>query len=215
MVASGDRAGSTLGLTNRPVLLEGRSASDGGLVGAGVGADSVDTAIAGDGTELSDTRLTGAARVVRAVRLDNVVLGLGAVDPAVDGEVRASAGGVRGGVGDGASSTSGPTKAGDEVAIDAVGPVHGVGAGVLVVGELAQIAVVVLDVVDATGTGTLNLSCLISKMVSNRIDHRGDRTSIGLLASASASATGAATAATARAAMVAKNFMLERVGMIV
>jgi hypothetical protein len=56
---------------------------------------------------------------------------------------------------------------------------------------------------------------LISKMVSDRIDHRGDRTSIGLLASASASATGAATAATTRAAMVAKNFMSKRVGMIV
>jgi hypothetical protein len=47
-------------------------------------------------------------------------------------------------------------------------------------------------------------------MVLNRVVHRRDRTSTGLLASASASATGAATAATARAAMVAKNFMLKR-----
>ena len=64
VVASGDRAGSALGLANRPVLLEGGSTSDGGLVGAGVGADSVDTAITGDGTELGDTRLAGAAGVV-------------------------------------------------------------------------------------------------------------------------------------------------------
>jgi hypothetical protein len=75
---------------------------------------------------------------------------------------------------------------------------------------LSKVAVVVLDVVDATGAGTLNLSCLISEMVLDRVVHRKDRTSIGLLASASASATGAATAATARAAMVAKNFMLKR-----
>jgi hypothetical protein len=75
---------------------------------------------------------------------------------------------------------------------------------------LSKVAVVVLDVVDATGAGTLNLSCLISEMVLDRVVHRKDRTSIGLLASASASATGAATAATARAATVAKNFMLKR-----
>jgi hypothetical protein len=75
---------------------------------------------------------------------------------------------------------------------------------------LSKVAVVVLDVVDATGAGTLNLSGLISKMVLNRVVHRRDRTSTGLLASVSASATGAATAATARAAMVAKNFMLKR-----
>lgn len=105
VVASGDRAGCALGLADRPVLLEGRCTSDGGLVGTGVGADSVDAAITGDGTELSDTRLAGAAGVVRAVGLDNVVLGLGAVDPAVDGEVRATSGLVVGGVGDGASST--------------------------------------------------------------------------------------------------------------
>jgi hypothetical protein len=105
VVASGDRAGRALGLADRPVLLEGGSTSDGGLVGAGVGADSVDAAITGDSTELGDTRLAGAAGVVRAVGLDNVVLGLGAVDPAVDGEVRATGGLVVGRVGDGAGST--------------------------------------------------------------------------------------------------------------
>jgi hypothetical protein len=105
VIASGDRAGRALGLADRPVLLEGGSSSDGRLVGAGVGADSVDTAIAGDGTELSDTGLAGATGVVRAVRLDNVVLSLGAVDPAVDGEVRATGGLVVGGVGDGAGGT--------------------------------------------------------------------------------------------------------------
>jgi hypothetical protein len=45
VVASGDRAGRALGLADRPVLLEGGGTSDGGLVGTGVGADSVDTAI--------------------------------------------------------------------------------------------------------------------------------------------------------------------------
>lgn len=87
MVASGDRAGGALGLADRPVLLEGGSTSDGRLVSAGVGADSVDATITGDGSELGDTGLASAAGVVRAVRLDDVVLGLGAVDPAVDGEV--------------------------------------------------------------------------------------------------------------------------------
>jgi hypothetical protein len=80
---------------------------------------------------------------------------------------------------------------------------------------LSKVAVVVLDVVDASGAGTLNLSCLISKMVWDRVVHRGDRTSMGLLASASASATGAATAATAKAAMVAKNFMLKNLERLV
>jgi hypothetical protein len=214
VVASGDRAGRALGLADRPVLLEGGGTSDGGLVGTGVGADSVDTTITGDGAELSDTRLASAAGVVRAVRFDNVVLSLGAVDPAVDGEVGATSGLVVGGVGDGASSTSRPTETDDEIAVDAVVPVHGVGASVGVGGELTKVTVVVLDVVDATRAGTLDLSCLISKMVLDSVIHRENLTSMGLLASASASATGAATAATARAAMVAKNFMLKRVGKI-
>lgn len=158
MVASGDRAGGALGLADRPVLLEGGSTRDGGLVGTGVGADSVDAAIAGDSAELSNTRLAGAAGVVRAVGLDNVVLGLGAVDPAVDGKVGTTRSLVVGRVGDGASGTSRPTETNDKVTVDAVVPVHGVSASVGVGGELSKVAVVVLNVVDATGASTLDLS---------------------------------------------------------
>lgn len=160
VVSSGDGTRSTLGLANGPVLLEGGSTSDGRLVGAGVGADSVSSAIAGERAKLGDTRLTSTAGIVRAVGLDDVVLGLGRVDPAVDGEVGAAAGLVVGGVGDGAGSAGLPADADDEVAADALSPVHGVGAGVHIAGELTEVAVVVLDVVDAAGTGTLDLLLL-------------------------------------------------------
>lgn len=88
MVGGGDGAGGTLALPDRPVLGEGGSASDRGLVGASVGALNVGRAIGGDTAELGHA---GRAGVEATVALDDVVLGLGAVDPAVDGEVRAAA----------------------------------------------------------------------------------------------------------------------------
>lgn len=84
VVGGGDGAGGTLALPNRPVLGEGGSASDGRLVGAGVSAESVGRAVGGDGAELGHA---GRAGVEATVALDDVVLGLRAVDPAVDGEV--------------------------------------------------------------------------------------------------------------------------------
>ena len=47
------------------------------------------------------------------------------------------------------SSTRRPAEADDEIAADAVVPVHGERASALAVGELTQVAVVVLDIVDA------------------------------------------------------------------
>lgn len=91
MVTRSNRAGSALALANRPVLLESRSTSDGRLVGANVGAHSVSSAVAVHGAELGDAGRS-STRVVRAVSLDNVVLGLGRVDPAVNTEVRAASG---------------------------------------------------------------------------------------------------------------------------
>jgi hypothetical protein len=88
VVGSGDSAGSTLVLPDRPVLGESGGSSNGGLVGAGVGAESVGGTIRGDRAELGHA---GGAWVEAAVGLDDVVLRLRVVDPAVDGEVRAAA----------------------------------------------------------------------------------------------------------------------------
>ena len=99
VVVDGDRAGGALVLADREELGEGAGTSYGGLVVAGVGADLVGTSVRGDRAQA----LGLTAGVVGAVGLDNVVLGLGRVDPAVHSKVRARAGGVIGGrVGDGA-----------------------------------------------------------------------------------------------------------------
>ena len=90
VVGSGDGTGSTLVLTDRPVLGEGGGTSDRGLVGASVGAESVDGTVRGDRPKLGHA---AGARVEGAVALNDVVLGLGVVDPAVDGEVRAAVAG--------------------------------------------------------------------------------------------------------------------------
>lgn len=101
VVRGGDRARGALVLPDRPVLGEGAGASNGRLVGASVGAQSVSGAIRRDGTELGHSRRT---RVETTVVLDDVVLGLRVVDPAVDGKVRAAAARLVGsGVGDGSA----------------------------------------------------------------------------------------------------------------
>ncbi len=87
VVGSGDGTGSALVLTDRPVLGEGGGTSDRGLVGASVGAEGVDGTVRGDRAELGHA---AGARVEGAVALNNVVLGLRVVDPAVDSEVRAA-----------------------------------------------------------------------------------------------------------------------------
>ena len=102
VVGSGDGTGSTLVLTDRPVLGEGGGTSDGGLVGASVGAEGVDGAIRSDRAKLGHA---AGARVEGAVALNNVVLGLRVVDPAVHSEVGAA---VTGRVGTGV--LDGPVK---------------------------------------------------------------------------------------------------------
>lgn len=83
VVGHGDGAALALALTDRPVLGESAGTGDGWLVGTGVCADGIGAAIGLDGAEV----LSVLARVVGAVGLDYVVLGLRRVDPAVDREV--------------------------------------------------------------------------------------------------------------------------------
>lgn len=86
VVGRSDSARSALRGADRPVLRKGAGAGNRGLVDTLVGADSVAAAVRLDSTELS----RAGARVVATVAFDNVVLGLGRVDPAVDGEVGAA-----------------------------------------------------------------------------------------------------------------------------
>jgi hypothetical protein len=81
-------AADTLGGTDRPVLLESAGSIDGGLVGTGGDGDIVCAAV---GLEAALARRT-AAGVVRAVRLNNVVLYERVASPAVDGEVTVALG---------------------------------------------------------------------------------------------------------------------------
>lgn len=101
VVGGVDGARGSLVLPDRPVLGECACASDGRLVGASIGAQSVTRAVRGDGAELGDSR---RARVETTVVLDDVILGLRVVDPTVDGEVRAAAARLVGSrVGDGSA----------------------------------------------------------------------------------------------------------------
>ena len=83
MVASGDGSGRTLLLANGEELLEGAGAGDRWLVVAGTGANVVGASVRRDCAQALEPR----ARVVVAIVLNDVVLGLGVVDPAVDGQV--------------------------------------------------------------------------------------------------------------------------------
>jgi hypothetical protein len=83
VVAGGNRPRRTLVLANGEVLLKGAGTRNRRLVVTGVGADLISASIRREGSEA----LSSAARVVIAVVLDDVVLGLGRVYPAIDGEV--------------------------------------------------------------------------------------------------------------------------------
>lgn len=85
MVGSGDRSTNTVRSANRPVLLKGRSALDGRLIGASCLVDVVGSAVARDAAFLCRTR--AGSGVVVAVGVDDVVFDEGAGGPAVDGEV--------------------------------------------------------------------------------------------------------------------------------
>ena len=91
-----DGAAGAVVLADGPVLLKGRGAVDGGLVGAGGLEDVVDAAVDGDGALEGG----GGGGVVGPEGLDNVVLNQRAAGPAVDGEVAVSVGAEGSGVGD-------------------------------------------------------------------------------------------------------------------
>lgn len=78
-----DGAAGALVVTDGPVLLEGGSSINGGSIGAGALVELVGRAIVLDGA----TRLASRARVVLAVRLDNVVLDKRAASPAINSKI--------------------------------------------------------------------------------------------------------------------------------
>ena len=86
MLARVDGAADTLDPADRPVLVKGRSALDGRLVDALGLVDVIGAAIVLDGAELLRSR----RGIVRAVRLDDVVLDQRVLGPAVQGEVCAA-----------------------------------------------------------------------------------------------------------------------------
>ena len=88
VILHGDRAADTLLSTNGPVLLESASTVDGRLVGAGRDIEVVGTAVSVD-TALV---LGPVARVVGAIRFDDIVLDERVAGPAVDGEVPVATG---------------------------------------------------------------------------------------------------------------------------
>lgn len=95
-----DGAGRALVLTNRPILLKGPGAINGGLVGAGRLSDLVGRAV-----RVDSTLVLGLGRgVVGAEVLDDVVLDKGIAGPAVDGKVGVAVVVVATRVGDGTVS---------------------------------------------------------------------------------------------------------------
>jgi hypothetical protein len=83
-----DRTAGALVLANRPVLLKGRGAVNGWLVGTSALGNLVRGAVRGDGTLV--LRLRG--RVVGTEVLNDVVLDERVAGPAVDGKVRVAVG---------------------------------------------------------------------------------------------------------------------------
>ena len=86
MLARVDGAADTLDPADRPVLVKGRSALDGRLVDALGLVDVIGAAIVLDGAELLRSR----RGIVRAVRLDDVVLDQRVLGPAIQSEVCAA-----------------------------------------------------------------------------------------------------------------------------
>lgn len=86
MVTSGDGASDTLGAANRPVLLEGGCAFNGGSIGASAHVDIVGASITGHLALLG----SAAGWVIGAEGFDDVVLNERAPGPAVEREVAVS-----------------------------------------------------------------------------------------------------------------------------
>lgn len=80
MVGHGDSASDTLRVAHRPVLGESLGAFNGGGVVANGSVDIVSGTVAGD----CALEGTTAAGIVRAVRLDNIILNQRVGGPAVD-----------------------------------------------------------------------------------------------------------------------------------
>lgn len=90
MIGSGDGAAGALGSADRPVLVEGRGADDGGLIHALGLVYVVCGSVGGHGTLQCST----GGRVVRSEVLYDVVLDERAGGPSVDGEVAVAIGAV-------------------------------------------------------------------------------------------------------------------------
>ena len=83
VVLHGNTAADTLALADRPVLLEGASTVDGGLVGTGRDVDVVVAAVRRE----ASLELSTAAGVVGSERFNHVVLDQGRAGPTVDRKV--------------------------------------------------------------------------------------------------------------------------------
>jgi hypothetical protein len=100
MVLHGDASTDTLSLADRPVLLEGASTIDGGLVGTGRDIDVVVTAVGGEASLVLST----AAGVVGSEGFNHVVFDQGRAGPAVDSKISVALGAEASTVVDGAWS---------------------------------------------------------------------------------------------------------------
>jgi hypothetical protein len=166
-----DRTAGALVLTNRPVLLKGRGAIDGRLVGTSSLGNLVRRAISGDGALV----LGVGRRVVGAEVLNDVVLDERVAGPAVDGEVRVAVGAVGTRVGDGTGRSRVPSLSSNEVAarapLDAVGSAGAVGVGSL--GAIVGPPGVVAAVVGASGGGSALASNEVARRASSNVGGGG------------------------------------------
>jgi len=151
MVSCGHGAADTVGSADGPVLVEGRGAEDGGLVGSDRKVDVVGSAV---GFDAAHVRGTGG-RVVVADSVGYVVFDEGIGGPAVDGEVGVAV--VDWGPGAAILNCHGtswiPSFAGDE--ITGTVPGHAVStAGIVGVGDWATVVSVEGVVVAVVGSSS-------------------------------------------------------------
>ena len=166
-----DRTAGALVLTNRPVLLKGRGAINGRLVGTSSLSNLVRRAVRGD----SALVLGVGRRVVGTEVLNDVVLDERVAGPAIDGKVRVAVGAVGTRVGDSTGRSRVPSLSSDEVAarapLDAVGSsvavgVGGLGATVSPPGEVAA-------VVGASGGGSALAGNEVARRASSNVSGGG------------------------------------------
>lgn len=112
MIGHIDGATNTLGSANGPVLVKRGCADNRRLVDSSGLENVVCAAVSGDGADLGG----GRGRVVRAVRLDHVILNERACGPAIDSEVTVAARVEVTGVVDSSGSARVPSLSSDKVA---------------------------------------------------------------------------------------------------